>query len=234
MLALKLYFTTPFGKIHSKNPTIINLANKISRSPGAVALKMSNFAALDPTIDRKGMGNYSKSDAVLWEEFFENPAQFLDRLEGLDVDELTYSSHVDDNYSDDKHKVGEDVPILTTRRRNQNFFRATILAAYNGKCAMTKISQQDLLIASHILPWSKFENERLNPRNGILLNALHDRAFDKGLITFGDGLELITSKSLELNDMARPFFDKRKLELPEKFGPDPAFLAYHRENIFLS
>ena len=232
MLALELYCITPFGKIHSQNPEIIFLAKRIGRTPGAVALKMTNFAALDPTIDRKGMKNYSRSDGKIWEEFFADPAKFLDRVDTLKTEDAQYRSDEIPLHQDGSFRFGEDVPVTTTGRRNQNFFRATLLAAYNNQCALTRIAQTELLIASHILPWSVCKIERLNPRNGILLNALHDRAFDKGLITFEDNLEMITSKTLDLNEMAKPFFGKKLLTRPEKFGPDSAFLRYHRENIF--
>jgi putative restriction endonuclease len=41
-----------------------------------------------------------------------------------------------------------------------------ILANYSTKCAITGIDIPELL-ASHIVPWSINENERLNPENGI-------------------------------------------------------------------
>jgi len=100
------------------------------------------------------------------------------------------------------------------------------------QCGVTQIDQPQLLVASHIKPWSKDERNRLNPRNGILLNALHDRAFDNGLISFKDDLDIMISPKLKLHEMARPFFEDKKLTAPEKFGPDPAFLEYHRNYCF--
>ena len=58
-------------------------------------------------------------------------------------------------------------------RVNQNVFRQIVLANYNKKCAITGIDIPDLLVASHIIPWSKNEEERLNPENGICLSALY-------------------------------------------------------------
>ncbi|PCH61796.1 MAG: hypothetical protein COC19_04245 [SAR86 cluster bacterium] len=51
--ALVLYLKTEFGRIHKGNPEIIALSQKIYRTPSSVALKMSNLAALDQTLDRK-------------------------------------------------------------------------------------------------------------------------------------------------------------------------------------
>lgn len=229
MLALELYFTTTFGRIHSRNPEIIELATVIGRTPSAVALKMANFSALDPTINRKGMGNYSRSDGEIWEEFFTDPVPFLEQVQQFKQPEIIYDTNSFSNNTSNEFREGEDIAVISSVRRNQDFFRAAIIAAYNGKCAVTSISQSELLIASHIIPWAKNKSTRLNPQNGILLNALHDRAFDKGLITFADDYEMIVAKHLQINSMARPFFENQVLSPPEKFAPDPSFLQYHRE-----
>lgn len=49
----------------------------------------------------------------------------------------------------------------------QSFFRKVVLAAYNSKCCVTGNPVEDLLVASHILPWSDFPQHRLNPKNGF-------------------------------------------------------------------
>ena len=64
-LAFHLYCQLPFGKLHSRNREIIELATLIGRSSGAVAMKLVNFASLDPAITstgRKGLGNASALD----------------------------------------------------------------------------------------------------------------------------------------------------------------------------
>lgn len=239
MLALELYCRTPFGRISKGNKDIIALSEKLGRTPSAVSLKMANFSALDPTIKQRGMGNYSKSDALIWEEFFDNPAAFLDGvasvMETLDLKEYAQeTSRYSTNTAGWETREGINVPMVTTRRKHQSFFRKTLLAAYGGCCGVTKIAHPELLVASHIKPWAEDEKNRLNPRNGILLNALHDRAFDSGLISFEDNLDIIVSQNLHLHDMARPFFENQKLHTPEKFSPDPAFLAFHRDFKFQS
>lgn len=64
---------------------------------------------------------------------------------------------------------------------------------------MTGISISELLIASHIKPWkvSNNEDEKTNPRNGLCLNALHDKAFDRGLITIDKNYKIIVSSKLK-------------------------------------
>ena len=49
-LAFHLYCQLPFGKLDMRTPEVIRLATLIGRTPGAVAMKLSNFASLDPAI----------------------------------------------------------------------------------------------------------------------------------------------------------------------------------------
>ena len=55
-LAFAFYCQTSFGKLHSKNPQIIELAKLIGRTPSALAMKLVNFASLDPSITDTGRG----------------------------------------------------------------------------------------------------------------------------------------------------------------------------------
>jgi hypothetical protein len=50
IVAFNLYCKIPFERITSRNPEIINLAKIIGRTPSAVALKLVNFARLDPEL----------------------------------------------------------------------------------------------------------------------------------------------------------------------------------------
>ncbi len=128
---------------------------------------------------------------------------------------------------------------MTKTRINQNFFRQTILASYDRKCCITGIDSEKLLIASHIKPWAQCKKiEKLNPRNGLCLNALHDRAFDCGLITVDSRYRIRISRELlaSSNPTLRKWiarFAGKKMRLPEKFAPDPAFLKWHENNIFV-
>ena len=72
-----------------------------------------------------------------------------------------------------------------------------------------------LLNASHIIPWNVNVERRADPRNGIALNALYDRAFDRGLITFDEGLRLVVSGRLKAKD--GPVFQRQAfLEMEER------------------
>jgi len=83
-----------------------------------------------------------------------------------------------------------------TVRRGQDFFRNAVLAAYRGRCCITGLPARDLLRASHIIPWRTDVKSRLDPTNGLCLNALYDVAFDVGLLTVDEGLKVVFSRGL--------------------------------------
>ena len=93
---------------------------------------------------------------------------------------------------------------LRTARRGQGQFRKDLINAYAGTCPITGIANTELLVASHIKPWKACtNNERLDPENGILLSALIDRLFDRGLITFNEDGGIIVSPLLSSRDSVK-------------------------------
>lgn len=91
---------------------------------------------------------------------------------------------------------------LVVQRVGQDIFREALVDYWGGRCPLTGIAEPALLRASHIVPWADCGDEhRLDVHNGLLLSALWDAAFDKGLVSFGrDGVALISSK---LSEVAR-------------------------------
>jgi len=246
-LGFNLYCQLPFGKLHSRNPEIIELAKLIGRSPGAVAMKLSNIASLDPAITstgRVGLIGASELDREVWEEFHAD----WDRLA---LDCLHIQERIKSEKESQKSKkqtetepediddfTGETKRVITEQRMRQNFFRRAVLSSYLERCCMSGLSDSRLLIASHIVPWSKDKHNRLNPRNGLCLSALHDKAFDRGLIALDDDFRVILSKDLEQQNepFVRQFFHPlagQSITLPERFAPDKAFLARHRDVVFV-
>jgi predicted restriction endonuclease len=110
------------------------------------------------------------------------------------------------------------------------------LANYENRCALTGISVPQLLIASHIIPWSENEDRRADPTNGLCLNALHDRAFDRHLISFDENYKLIVSSLLKkghVSEFQGANFAKlegQPLTLPHRFAPDLQALEVHRSS----
>lgn len=234
ILAINLYCKTPFGRIHNRNPEIIKLAKLIDRTPSSVSYKLANFASIDPSLPRKGASNVSKLDIDVWNEFFNDWEKLAFESERL------LSKHDNNSFASDIEILpleGYNREGVVKIRVNQAFFRKTVLASYNYKCCITGLSIAELLVASHIIPWSKDEKNRLNPRNGLCLNALHDKAFDKGLISISEKFRIIVSNRLKdstkfpENELINKY-DGQPISLPNRFLPDREFLSYHRKNIF--
>lgn len=127
-------------------------------------------------------------------------------------------------------RVGEDRVVQATVRIGQSFFRSTVLNAYNERCCITGLAIPSLLVASHIVPWHKDKLNRVNPRNGLLLSTLHDKAFDSGLITINDDMTVRVSRKYSVqNDsfferlsrlmMASPFAVRRNSNQTESCSP---------------
>ena len=241
LLAINLYCKLPFGKMHSRNPDIIKLAKLIGRTPGSVALKLGNFASFDPSlIERgiKGARNASKLDKEIWDEFYNNQEQLafeseklLAKYENKKIESFTQINEEEIN------KLGITKEQLVKIRVNQSFFRKTILASYNNTCCITGINNPELLICGHIIPWGVDEKNRLNPRNGIAINALHDKAFENGLITITPDYNIKVSSLLKNNQDATiekffTYYDNKQIILPSRFLPDKSFLEYHNKERF--
>jgi putative restriction endonuclease len=134
---------------------------------------------------------------------------------------------------------GKNRATLVQVRVNQGFFRATVLAAYDSRCCITGLSVPQLLTASHIVPWASDPQNRTNPHNGLCLSAVHDRAFDCGLLTItpefqvrlSTQLKRKTSDSALIEFLTR--YEGRCITLPQRFAPDQNFLRYHNREVFL-
>ena len=105
----------------------------------------------------------------------------------------------------DPHKILElNLPNITERsglvtsRVGQGAYRKRIIHRWEYKCAVTNFNKLDILIASHIVPWSKAtDHERLDVNNGLLLSPTYDALFDKHLITFDNKGKIQLSDKIE-------------------------------------
>jgi putative restriction endonuclease len=240
IVAFNLYCKIPFSKINYNHTLIIELANAIGRTPSAVAWKLVNFASLDPTLKQrniKGASNVGKLDKVIFDEFYRDWNNLAYESE-VQMSKLLNKAIEIEEEIDFEIKEGKVREAIVKVRVNQSFFRSTVLASYENKCCITGISISDFLIASHIIPWSKDERNRLNPENGICLNSIHDKAFDKGFITIDFDYKIKASKYFndykKENNINKFFldFDNKFIEMPKRFLPNKDFLEYHHNNIF--
>lgn len=227
VLAIDLYCRTTFGRMHSRNSDVIALAGRIGRTPGSVALKLTNFASLDPTLDREGMKNASKLDREMWDRFFADTDAFFAMASQIIA---PYEAPGGTHREAPGLREGGDYEVLTKARKNQDYFRDMVLASYNNRCCITGIRVPDLLVASHIVPWAQDTRFRTDPRNGLCLNALHDKAFDRGLITLDDDYRVMIAPRLKKHGyMTFNSHEGKQIALPDRFLPSREFLSAHRE-----
>lgn len=238
ILAFSLYSEIPFGKIHMGNPKVLELAGLLGRTPGSVSMKLSNFARLDPALQARGIAGLqrgAKGEKEIWDEFRERPEalafesqQLLARKVGKPVEDVAQIR------TDDLPREGVEREALIRVRVNQSFFRRRILSAYEFRCCVTGLNVRELLVASHIVPWSQDSANRLNTRNGLCLNPLHDRAFDRHLMYVDSDFRVRFAHRLQLPAKKENgalswllSFEGKTLLLPKHFSPDPTLLTRH-------
>jgi len=241
IVAFNLYCRIPFGRIHIRNPEIIDLAKALGRTPSSVSWKLANFARLDPALQKRqirGASHGSRAEEGIWNEFHQNwdalafeSQRLMARLKGVPTEALVLP---------EVFPEGKTREAIVKTRVNQAFFRSAVLAAYGCKCCMTGLSIPELLTASHIVPWRSDSKNRTNPRNGLCLNAIHDKAFDCGLITITPDYRVrvsnVLKKPTHSDDNIRQSlflkYEGERIVLPSRFLPDAAFLGYHNVNVF--
>ncbi len=200
-------------------------------------MKLVNFARFDPALQSRrisGLSNGSKLEEAVWKEFTTSPEVIAVACESALL--KLGSSMFDDILvlpSTSTERVA-DVKV----RLVQSFFRAGVLSSYNYRCSFCELGQKELLIAGHIIPWSANDDLRADPRNGICLCALHDKAFDRGLLGVAQDFPILISNRIdrstpnELAQIGLIDLAGKKMHLAERFQAFDSSLAYHREEIF--
>lgn len=250
ILALQLYYLIEAGKAGVRSKAINDLAKYLGRTPGSVEMKIGNLQFCDNK-NTKGLKNGGKTDLEVFNHFLLQP-------ESLDLaSKRIIEKHPENNYlipalvnsnpyikaidtSRDSLKdsyEGSEAVRLVKQRKDQDCFRNRLLANYDKQCCLSHVHTTQLLLASHIVPWSKDEKKRLDPRNGLLLNAFLDKAFDKGIITVdANDFTVVISEKLK-DEKALEYlgtFKGLKISLPknEMVWPEKENLQYHNDVIF--
>lgn len=243
LLAFNLYLKLPFGKMHHNNPEVIHLASLIDRTPSSVAMRLTNFASIDPYHQARGiigLPGGAKQCQPIWNEFIANRDDLLFESERIlaELEDQSIERKYAESLKDISNLKGESKVREVKTRINQNVFRQVVLSNYSGKCTISGIDIPDFLVASHIIPWIVNKKERLNPENGICLSSLYDKAYDKGFISISIKYVVLLSKSL-IEHSGKDFYGRffshlkgSKIQLPERFLPKREFLEYHLDTIF--
>lgn len=240
LACFNLYCRIPFGRFHRLNPEIIAFANTVGRTPSAVAMKLSNFASFDPAHKRrnvKGLSNTSHLDKEIWKEFETVPNLIAEQSEEA-FNHLSVPIQRIEEQEPNLPEGPTEKQLTRPMRLVQSFFRRSVLASYGYKCSFCGLEIRALLNASHIIPWNVSVELRADPRNGFCLCVIHDRAFDRGLMSVDSDSRLLISKRVKktnpppLHKVAFLDLAGQRINLPGRFLPDAKCLEYHRESVF--
>jgi putative restriction endonuclease len=145
---------------------------------------------------------------------------------------------------DDIRRASELVPPPATTverivkaRVGQQKFKKEVIKQCDGTCAFTLVHDEGLLIAGHIKPWAKSnDEEKLDPQNGLVFTPTYDRLFNNGLITFTDSRALLISPLVSRETATRLHIaPNMEIDIPLLGNSNRRrrdYMDYHREHEF--
>lgn len=239
IVTLDLYCRIPFQKANNSNKDIKKLAELLQRSANSVKMKIGNFGSFDPELKRLGIGGLdgtSRLDEEIWNEYYGHwdklayDAKLI--LAELNNDTIEAEAEIEPQTL----PQGLERDRIVKQRINQTFFRNAVLSSYSNRCCITGISEPHLLEAAHIVSWAEDEANRTNPSNGLCMNVLMHRAYDRMLMSVTPDFAICISEQLladeEANERQLDFFKKvngQQIIKPNRFLPERDFLAQHYE-----
>ena len=122
---------------------------------------------------------------------------------------------------------------ILTARVGQGEYRSKLLLECPF-CPFTMVNDERLLIASHIKPWAKSnDDEKIDPKNGFILTPTYDRLFDQGFITFSNEKKIIVSPWITpMNQKRLSIYNGMKIPYLPMDSKREEYLEYHRKNIY--
>lgn len=126
----------------------------------------------------------------------------------------------------------ENRKIEVKARQKQSLFRRRVLSNFGYRCCLTGIKERELLVASHIVPWSERKDTRLDPKNGLCLFVLYDSLFDAGYFSLSDENEVVITPKMDLlsprlQDTLRTI-EGQKIRTPISHQLKLDYVQYHR------
>ena len=238
IMALNVYCKIPFKDVKESHPIIQKYAPLIGRTTTALKMKVGNFGRFDPVLRAKGivgLSNGSKADEVIWNEFWGNSEKLAYESELLFAERA--GKTVEEYAAIDTRTFpqGKDREVVVRQRVNQNFFREVVLTSYLNQCCITGITNNTLLEACHISGWADDVNNRTNPKNGLCMNPLFHRAYDKYLLAVTPDYTIVVSEQMLDGVKDEKFLSYLRsiqghtIIMPEKFSPDKDLLARQYE-----
>ncbi|MCQ2053636.1 MAG: HNH endonuclease, partial [archaeon] len=157
----------------------------------------------------------------------------------LDYVQSDYRKKLEDSVLAEESKIQKDSSISETERESivksrigQGYFRNKLIEYWQG-CSVTQCRTISLLMASHIQPWRKSDNEqRLDVYNGLLLTPNLDKLFDKGYISFDKKGKIICSNALPKDDL-KSLAISHNMQLTKVEEHHQKYLEFHRNNCLI-
>ena len=236
----KLYFfgMGQIGSIHGDNKVVGKIINPI---------KFSNIVHQDDLDDYewewKSRGenwsnffNHYGMDIIPFKDFeyicqlgMNNQFKIDFKKENQDLIE----SHKNIYFSDRKPNEEDKYSLQKSRGNDQKVFSDRVNLIYDYKCCVTGIKTKGMNHGSHISPWKSDKENRLNPKNGLLLSLLIHKCFDEGIISIDDNYRVILSSRIDDNELLVYLkkYENKKINLPirKDFYPDKDLLKIHRK-----
>lgn len=236
IIAFNVYCKIPFKESSKTNPVVIKYAKILRRSPSALNMKIGNLGRLDPMLKAQGITGLvhgAKIEQEVWDEFYANPDKLAYESECL-IAKFS-QRNVEDVANIDTTNLpeGKERIAIVKQRVNQSFFRSAVLSSYNSRCCISGINTPELLESFHIVDWAEDNTNRTNPENGLCLNVLFHKAYDKHLLGITPDFKIVISEKM-LSDIEEQNFklylnnlNGQKIMLPNRFYPKREFLDLH-------
>jgi predicted restriction endonuclease len=207
---------------------------------GAISGVMSEWARKEGLVEQSLLDiNSAKKFSVVAEQIRQLKIYQARNTKGKDMYGCAMNAYLEfltDNNSEqlqqDIFDLLNDSSITETERATfvntrlgQGSFRRKVIDQWST-CALTGFSDTRFLVASHIKPWSKSNNqERLDPYNGLLLMPNLDKVFDLHYISFNSDGEILISQNVEVIEAlgVRP---DMSISLDERHQ---AYMFHHRQ-----
>lgn len=118
----------------------------------------------------------------------------------------------------------------------QTIYRNNVIKFWNNRCAVTGVDDEKWLVASHIKPWKESsDEERVDPRNSLLLTPNFDKLFDRGIISFSpsNGKIILPEKlSAKMWSNLNKFNINEDTHLSSVPNGVGTFLEYHNKYVY--
>lgn len=236
IVAFNVYCKIPFKNSSKTHPTIIKYAKILGRTPSALNMKVGNIGRLDPDLKKQGITGLThgaRLELEVWEEFYGNPDHLAFESERLISEFSKQNLEISANINLDDFPLGIERDVIIRQRVNQSFFRTAVMSSYNFRCCISGIENSSLVEACHIIDWAQDVANRTNPKNGLCLNPLFHKAYDKHLLSIKPDFNIVISDEMLSSATEKSFYtylkelNGKSIILPDKFFPDKELLDIH-------